>query len=164
MSFGAGGTPLPAQAANWPTPASRDFKGENSADHIQNAPGKAHMSQLPNFVAHSFTHPDHQISSNGQRSYLSARNMRPLLRLIRSSATRAGYAAILRGHATPRLNPIFVEWLMGWPPGHALCDCSAMEFIRWQRDMRGALSRLPSTSAAWIWEPAPEQPSQMELF
>jgi hypothetical protein len=45
---------------------------------------------------------------------------------------------------------------MAWPSGHALCDCSATEFTRWQQDMRGALSRLPMASAPWIWAPKEE--------
>lgn len=62
-----------------------------------------------------------------------------------------------------RLNPVFVEWLMGWPPGHALCGCSATEYTRWQQHMRGALSAMPTASAAWIWEP-PETAPDVETY
>jgi hypothetical protein len=57
-------------------------------------------------------------------------------------------------------------WLMGWPIGHAFCDCSATEFTLWQQHMRGALSQLPMASGPWIWGPseAPESPAQMDLF
>jgi hypothetical protein len=55
QKFGAGGTPLPAQAAQWPTPAARDGKGANSPDHLENGTGRKHMDQLPNAVAHGFT-------------------------------------------------------------------------------------------------------------
>jgi hypothetical protein len=67
---------------------------------------------------------------------------------------------------TPRLSPLFVEWLMGWPAGHALCDCSAMEFAHWRQDMRGALSALPTASGPWIWEPPAETlpPTQLSLL
>lgn len=37
---------------NWPTPAQRDWKGENSSDHLKVAKGRKHNDQLPNFVAH----------------------------------------------------------------------------------------------------------------
>jgi len=64
-----------------------------------------------------------------------------------------------------RLNPLFVEWLMGWPSGHALCACSATEFALWQRRMRGALSHLPMASGQWIWRPTDQKEQvQHELF
>lgn len=42
------------------------------------------------------------------------------------------------------LNPLFVEWLMGWPIGWTDCGSAEMEFTRWQQDMRGLLSTLCS--------------------
>jgi len=51
---------------------------------------------------------------------------------------------------------------MGWPPGHALCDCSATEFTRWQRHMRGALSAMPMASGPWIWKPPAETVALMQ--
>jgi hypothetical protein len=42
---------------------------------------------------------------------------------------------------------------MARPPGHELCACSETAFTRWQRDMRGALSQLPTASGALIWQP-----------
>lgn len=45
------------------------------------------------------------------------------------------------------LNPLFVEWLMGWPPGWTLLAwtdfaCSAMELSVWKQRMRFALLQL----------------------
>lgn len=39
-------------------------------------------------------------------------------------------------------------------------------FMMWQRDMRGALSLLPTASGAWIWKPSIERmkPVQRDLF
>jgi hypothetical protein len=72
---------------------------------------------------------------------------------------------MMRGRDNRRLNPLFVEWLMRWPSGHALCACSVTEWYRWQRRMRGALSALPTASAQWIWEPQTEMADQqMDLF
>lgn len=50
------------------------------------------------------------------------------------------------------LNPLFVEWLMGWPPGWTLlalpaltCSaCSATALCLWKARMRSALSSLAS--------------------
>lgn len=64
------------------------------------------------------------------------------------------------------LNPLFVEWLMGWPPGWTLlgltrleqsgCECSATALSLWRADMRSALSALASPQAA--------PPAQLGLF
>jgi hypothetical protein len=43
-----------------------------------------------------------------------------------------------------RLNPLFVEWLMGWPPGWTDFEPVAMEWSRWWQLMRSELSRLNS--------------------
>jgi hypothetical protein len=44
--------------------------------------------------------------------------------------------------STRRLNPRFVEWLMGWPLGVTGYEFSATEFARWQEQMRSCLLRL----------------------
>jgi len=78
-----------AATAEWPTPASRDFRTPNSQEsqaRRQHSGGE----QLPNFVEHHFSHP-----------VLSTLDGRPL-----SPA----------GRTLPRrLNPAFACWLMGWP-------------------------------------------------
>lgn len=166
QSFGSGGMPLPAQAAQWPTPAARDHKGENSPDHLSNGTGRLHMDQLPNAVAHGFTHPDRQTWTVGA----TLSQLRPIWRPLRASLIashgRATWRRLWKSRAKRRLNPLFVEWLMGWPSGHALCGCSETEFTLWQRHMRGALSRLPMASGPWILTP-PAQAAvlhQLSLF
>ena len=166
QKFGAGGIPLPAQAAQWPTPAARDWKGENGAEHLTNGSGRLHLDQLPNAVAHCFTRPDLPTWGGGL-TYLSHRQTSR--RLLRSATSHLSPGKLRqwlkRGWwRKRRLNPLFVEWLMAWPPGHALCACSATAFTLWQQDMRGALSALPTASGPWIWLPpatvaAPEQMS-----
>jgi hypothetical protein len=83
-----------------------------------------------------------------------------------ASHGRTASRRILKGRSRRRLNPLFVGWLMGWPIGHALCACSAMEFIHWQQHLRGALSQLPMASGRWIWRPTDDaqRPMQMTLF
>ncbi len=58
------------------------------------------------------------------------------------------------------LNPLFVEWLMGWPHGWTLLAwtdfaCSEMELCLFKQHMRCALSQLVSP---------PEVPAQLGLF
>lgn len=78
-----------ARAEAWPTPAARDSKGANGPEHL--AKERGHHDQLPNAVALWSGRPDPETSTGGPES---------------SPPT----------HTSRRLNPAFVEWLMGWPP------------------------------------------------
>ena len=48
---------LSTEARTWPTPATRDYKGPNSAEHLEVSSGALHLDQLPNFVAHRWSTP-----------------------------------------------------------------------------------------------------------
>lgn len=133
-----GGTALSMQvkqASAWPTPAARDHKGANSLDHVEvNGTGRKHMDQLPNYVAHAFpSSPPDPTPPPGPKS----------------------------SRHSPKLNPQFVEWLMGWPPNWTSltvstdCERAAMVLSVWLRRMRGALSTLCSE---------PEPPAQGTLI
>lgn len=54
------------------------------------------------------------------------------------------------------LNPIFVEWLMGWPLGWTDCGSRVMEWSLWLRRQRTALSML-----SWNYEPVPGAEPEM---
>lgn len=160
------GINLGQQAQNWPTPsASQDTKGDTA--QVTKREGKGKQIALAH-RARAFSHPDQKTLPHG----LPASKWRPASRLLLRSVTSHVKPATLRrwlrkgSWKKRRLNPLFVEWLMGWPPGHALCGCSATEFAHWQQDMRGALSALPTASAGWIWEPPQEtsKPDQLSLF
>jgi hypothetical protein len=166
QSYGSGGTPpLPAQAAQWPTPAAQNWKGSSEAS-ITRADGKSRMDILHYRAEQGFTHPAPAITPDGQRCSYHAPISRPLWASMIASHGRVVSRRILKGRARRRLNPLFVGWLMGWPIGHALCACSATEFTLWLQHMRGALSRLPMASGPWIWQPSEEaqRPAQMTLF
>ena len=115
---------------NWPTPATRDYKGANSIQHImgETASQRGHMGQLPNAVLKSglqdlvsdsttgkprelFPTPRankvHPEITEKNRAYLANRNKSNLEEEI------AGYC----GKATGKLNPDWVEQLMGLPTG-----------------------------------------------
>lgn len=79
---------LAKASSNWPTPSSRDYKGENDVSHLENGTGRLHLDQLPNFVKFS---PQVQATLDGPTSSPNARGSRR------------------------RLNPSFVAWLMGNP-------------------------------------------------
>jgi len=166
QSYGSGGTPpLPAQAAQWPTPAAQNWKGSSEAS-VTRADGKSRMDILHYRAEQGFIRPDPVIAPHGERSLRHAPISRRLWASMTASHGRAVSQRILEGRARRRLNPLFVGWLMGWPIGHALCACSATEFTLWQQRMRGALSQLPTASGPWIWRltEATQRPAQMTLF
>jgi hypothetical protein len=57
------------------------------------------------------------------------------------------------------LNPVFVEWLMGWPLGWTDCDSPVTGLSRWSQLMRWQLSCLASVRDGYS-EPTP----QMSMF
>lgn len=159
----AGNRCLGREAAQWPTPAAQNVKG-SSPDSVTRADGKSRMDILHYAAEQGFSHPAHLPPSPGP----TLSQLRPIWRPLRASVIashgRGVWRRLWKSRNKRRLNPLFVEWLMAWPSGHALCACSATAFTLWQRDMRGALSALPTASGPWIWLPpatvaAPEQMS-----
>ena len=110
-----GGIQLHQTASRWPTPAERDWKGANGTEHLENGTGRKHLDQLPNFVRHC-SPLDPQTSTAGGKS----------------------------SRTTRRLNPRFVEWLMGWPLGWSEIGCvlPGTEWSRWLRAMHSSLCAL----------------------
>ena len=124
QSYGSGGMPpLPAQAAQWQTPAAQNWKGSSEAS-ISRTDGKSRMDILHCRAEQGFTHPDPAIRPDGLRSSPHAPISRPLCASMIASHGRVACRRILKGRSRRRLNPLFVGWLMGWPIGHALCGCS----------------------------------------
>jgi hypothetical protein len=110
-----GGTLLSTLAGNWPTPRARDHKG--SGPLTERPDGRSRMDQLE-FAAEHWTP--------------SLRPVQPIQDGPISSPERR------------TLNPLFVEWLMGWPIGWTACAPAATASSHWWRLMRGALSQLCS--------------------
>lgn len=104
-----GGTPLAMAVKLWPTPAARDHKGANGAEHLENGTGRKHLDQLPNFVEHLWS-GDRPIPSQAVRFQSSLRDPENSI---------SGATSLPTTPRSPRLylNPIFDEWLMGWPLG-----------------------------------------------
>lgn len=142
----------------WPTPsAAQDTKGaQATAEAAIEREGRGKQLALAD-RALIFSRPDLPIGTPGRMSWPArVRALRRLLRWMTSRYGRSVVRRLMKTRHTRRLNPLFVEWLMGWPTGHALCACSATGFARWQQDMRGALSALPTACGPWIWEPPAE--------
>lgn len=154
------GLTLANAAQMWPTPAARDHKGTNSAEHVTTiGTGRKHMDQLPNFVEHGFlsSRPD-PMTAAGAPSWMPI-PFSPLpseasisgalhaeISVYRRWSTRSGGAAGCRGIWTRRprrfLNARFVEWLMFWPIGWTGSAPVGTAFTHWQQRSRIALSAL----------------------
>jgi hypothetical protein len=151
----------------WPTPAAQNWKG-SSPDSVTRADGKSRMDILHYRAKQGFTPPALPTLPHGAKpssrkgGSTSFRLLRWMMRFYGPTITRRLWAS----RDKRRLNPLFVEWLMGWPTGHALCGCSETEFSRWSQAMRGALSQLPMASGPWILieAAAKPQPVQRSLF
>jgi hypothetical protein len=128
-SKGHGVANLNEAAPNWPTPAARDFRSEQGGvktmDHFNRPAGPS----LPAFIAHSPYSPLAQATQPGQES----------------SPDSPGS---LQPSQTKRLNPYFVEWLMGWPAGwtspivRPACAAEEMVLYHFRRQLQSQLSLL----------------------
>jgi hypothetical protein len=97
------------RAAQWPKPASRDYRTPNSKSLEERGNGTK-GEQLQNYVEHHFS-PQGLLTTDGETSCKPP-------------------------HGSPRqLNPAFTCWLMGWPmwwtnPALTSCARAAMESYR----------------------------------
>lgn len=108
------GQALSRQATRWPTPRANDYKAAARLGR--------HRGQLNQTTEQIFP-----------CSLPAPTTSRP-----GSECSNAG------PNSHRRLNPAFVEWLMGWPAGWTGFGCSATELSRYKRRWRLLLSRLLS--------------------
>ena len=102
---------LTAEAANWPTPAARDYKGDYSDEALTRKDGKSRMDALPQVTSRWLTP-----SANEDAAGTLAGNMQNMLSHQVQEAL-SGNESSKSDQTLPRLNPKFVEWMMGWPEG-----------------------------------------------
>ena len=108
QSYGSGGMPpLPAQAAQWPTPAAQNWQG-SSESSITRADGKSRMDILHYRAEQGFTRPAPAITMDGARSLPHALISRPLWASMIASHGRVVSRRILKARSRRRLNPLFV--------------------------------------------------------
>lgn len=92
LTSGGGFSSLPKREELWATPAARDWRPPNTLRHMTTR-SRPHMDQLPNQVVYG-----------------------PLGRWLLES----GLIPSANGPGSLRLNPLFVEWLMGFPLGSTI--------------------------------------------
>jgi hypothetical protein len=156
--------PLPLFPNEWPTPTERDHRSVYASD-VTRAKNSRPLSEAVGMWATPTV-----ADTEGGRANRSGRRSGELL--LRGQAKAGRFH---QGHTTASngadslpsgliLNPLFVEWLMGWPAGFTMtlsasastgCASSEMAWFRWRRLMRSELSRLASP---------PAFPAQLDLF
>lgn len=143
------GTPLTVAAAQWATPSARDWKdspGMSFEGINPDGSKRERVDQLARQVnrwstpsAHDGRRPGSDSTSTQDRNLKRegeawSEHSRP--------APTTGPDGLPPLLSTPRLNPRFVEWLMGLPLGWTDSECSATQLFRWWRLMRSELLRL----------------------
>ncbi|HEU4986880.1 MAG TPA: hypothetical protein VFT89_07425 [Rhizobiaceae bacterium] len=102
---------------------------------------------------------------DGQYQYSRGDKAKPVATLTGQAFSRPDLATYPVGGIPSKerrsLNPLFVEWLMGWPPGWTLLawtdlGCSGTELCHFKQRMRSALSAIAL--------PAEAPPVQLALF
>ena len=144
-SMGISLSDLNMQVQTWPTPGANDHKG--SAQEGQR------RGQLDEAVEQKWCTPN--TMGGGQTSRGPGRNDEPLIdgqaqavtALSRPDPATSSHGAASSPNAPtsrPRLNPAFVEWLMGMPHGWTDFAPVGTEWSDWQRGMRSCLFSLVS--------------------
>lgn len=111
------------QARMFPTPASRDCRTPNKKSFRERG-GKGKGEQLQNFVAHTWPTPTESTATMEdmeQARYSGDGGKRPEYSECRSLPDLQTPDGLISSETSPtsrrRLNPRFVEWLMGFPIG-----------------------------------------------
>lgn len=148
---------LPTDAILWSTPRASDGEkgGPNQSFGAGGQPLPAQATQWPTPTSLSYGE-SHQ-PGNSRSVNLTLERAEDLYSRLALTTVKTGKPSSKERRS---LNPLFVEWLMGWPPGWTLLvssdfACSATALSRFKRRMRCALSPL-------VLHDAP--PAQVSLF
>jgi hypothetical protein len=145
------------QVSAWPTPSARDWKGATDGKFGNN-------SRPLNEVAKVWATPT-SLSFGDSHQPGNSRSYNQNMELARDIYSRLDpmISTVGEAHSHPRrsLNPLFVEWLMGWPPAWTLVAwtdfaCSETELSLFKQRMRCALLQLGL--------PREAPPAQLALF
>jgi hypothetical protein len=112
------GASLDRDARTWPTPGANDHKGSAEMGQRRGQLDEATEHWQPQQAESHCSLPAPATSTDGGGSSSTGPTSRP------------------------RLNPAFVEWLMGWPGGWTDFAPAATELSLWRRRMRSSLSGL----------------------
>ncbi len=127
MRGSKGDVPLPGQAAQWPGPANRGYRG-SSEGSITRQDGKSRADML-DYAAEQFFHPPSSPAPAIAAGAMSS-----------TDSPNSNQPSVKR-----KLNPIFVEALMRWPTGLSGFERPEMAWTLYVPLMRSLLSELCSS-------------------
>jgi hypothetical protein len=131
----------------WPSATANDWRG--SGPTLERADGKMRGDRL-DYAAEQLWPSPTSLSFGESHQPGNSRSYNATMGLASSlpaPATSTDGVESLPMRRT--LNPLFVAWLMGWPPpGSIGCGFSETAWCLWWQRMRSALSQLASPPAA----------------
>ena len=160
---GSAGIDVQTQAKNWPTAASRDYKGDYSEQALTRQDGKSRENDaLPQTATRWGMELMDQCDECGE--VITPNHRCPCFR-PREMTTDDGHSlllAIWNQPSCPRLSPAFQWWLMGWPhpqiyfgsaatesspsaPRGLSSTCSLASWNQWMTRLRSGLCSLVSS-------------------
>tara|TARA_Y100001938_G_C7954252_1_gene360894 strand:+ start:123 stop:752 length:630 start_codon:yes stop_codon:yes gene_type:complete len=112
---------LPNDAIAWPTPTAREAQHEYTDEALIRKDGKSRLDMLatmaPRWSTPTASDDEHKVTVNSSQPGLVGEvdhfNGRPVHKALKVG----GKLSKSDQTSLPRLNPRFVEWLMGWPEG-----------------------------------------------
>jgi DNA (cytosine-5)-methyltransferase 1 len=135
---------LGASASHWPTPTAQQYGSSQNGINGIGGEKERPSANTPSLekLSHSF-HPDQPPQEHGDNCSQSDQNLHqrsPLLKRTHSDSSCPDSKAerLLK----PRLNPQFVEWLMGFPIGWTGSALAETEWSRWRRQLRLEFLRI----------------------
>ncbi|MER8602816.1 hypothetical protein NKH48_03340 [Mesorhizobium sp. M1233] len=159
------GLPLPSQAHQWSTPSVADTTGgrmSRSGDRSSELLLKGQAAVLSDQWATPRAKEDGQWQNANRQQTKQTLTLTGQAQAIYSPLAQVTVkTGKLHSKERRSLNPLFVEWLMGWPPGWTLLvwtdlGCSETALCLFKQRMRFALSQLAL--------PAEAPPAQLALF
>lgn len=128
---------LPGQAVAWPTPRSSPNENRTTKpapSHLNRTHGRALAAEAAAWATPSAR--DHKDGADPSP-------LAPTNSLLGRQAPRSGIVGRESSAAGRRLNPLFVEWLMGWPLGWTAFEPVGTESFRlWRLTHTNLLRRL----------------------
>ena len=137
---------LDGQARLWQTPSTCERGPEGKASKA-NRPGAGGIDLQTEARQWQTPRVSDQNKASRPRAFRQDAQLREEAEITFPSGLPAPLTSTPGGKSskpTRRLNPRFVEWLMGWPLGLTAFACSATELSRYRRRMRSWLCWLVS--------------------
>jgi hypothetical protein len=135
---------LQAATVLWGTPTTRDWRsGEASDETFEKNSRPLNEQVLRSDLWRTPTMRDHHPAGLANRTkHIPTYQLAHQVQDVSLPAPPTGTDGPPSSETRRTLNPLFVEWLQGFPAGWTACDALATPWCRWWQQMRSALSRL----------------------